>query len=594
MKRFISILLVLVLVFSLTACGQNTNTGNEKPAGEEPANETPDTETEAGLKFTPGKYTASAMGMKGDVTVEVEVDETSIKSVKVVDNVDTKGIADAAIEVIPAKIVEGQTLAVDTVSGATMTSFGILRAAEAALKDAGADVSLLKVKTDKKELSAGPAQDYDVVIVGSGASGLSAAIQLTKDSDLKVLVLEKLAYPGGSSRVCGGGIWAIGGSVINKNVGVDYTADEYIEFMETLGGTTLNRDLMRNIHKVSAETFDYLVEKGLPVNVTNKSLGHPASNFPVAWSNVNSTVKYNEGYGGKSIMDFIYELALENGAEVRLNSKVTSLVVENGSVKGVNVEGLDSKYTVNAKKVVLATGGFTRNVEMIKELAPDYASVFAFTGAGSTGDGITMTRDLDTVIVGEGMMGLTGYNPNYGYYGAEGAIARKGQIYINKDGKQFGAEKAFYGETLALFNNQTDHMAYAICDQNNSDVEGFENGVKAGIVTKADTIEELATKLDVDKDAMIQTVKENGLEYGPYYAMEVRPLFIGSIPGLKVTENTEVVNSKGEVIPNLYAVGELTFGNTFNDYYPSSGTGMGTSIYTGAIAARHIVAQLSK
>ena len=148
-----------------------------------------------------------------------------------------------------------------------------------------------------------------------------------------------------------------------------------------------------------------------------------------------------------------------------------------------------------------------------------------------------MTKELDTVIVGEGMMGLTGYNPNYGYYGAEGAIARKGQIYINKEGKQFGAEKAFYGETLALFNNQTDHMAYGICDQSNSDVEGFENGVNLGIVKKADTIEELASQLDVDADAMIQTVKENGIENGPYYAIEVRPLFIGSIPGLKVTEN---------------------------------------------------------
>lgn len=592
MKKFISILLAVILVFGITACTQNASTGNEEPA--EVIEETFDTETEEGLKFTPGKYQASAMGMRGDIKVEVEVDANSIKSVKVVDNVDTKGIADTALEVIPGKIVEGQTLAVDTVSGATMTSYGILRAAEAALKDAGADLSLLKVKADKEELKEGPIEEYDVVVVGSGASGLSAAIELTKEGSLKVLVLEKLAYPGGSSRVCGGGIWAIGDSIINKNVEVDYIADEYIEFMETLGETTLNRDLMKNIHKVSAETFDYLIERGLPVNTTNKSLGHPQSNFPVAWANINSTVKYNEGYGGKAIMDSIFEIAQENGAEVRLNSKVTSLVVEDGSVKGVKVEGLDSKYTVNAKKVILATGGFTRNIDLIKELAPEFAPVFAFTGAGSTGDGITLTKDLDTVIVGEGMMGLTGYNPNYGYYGAEGAIARKGQIYINKEGKQFGAEKAFYGQTLALFNNQTDHMAYAICDQNNSDVEGFENGVKAGLVTKADTIEELASKLDVDADAMIETVKENGLENAPYYAMEVRPLFIGSIPGLKVSENTEVVNSKNEVIPNLYAVGELTFGNTFNNYYPSSGTGMGTSVYTGAIAAKHIVEQLAK
>ncbi len=585
MKRLISFLLVLTLIFCITGCTQNSNVSE---------NQTPAEVVEKAAKFTPGKYKASAMGMRGDLTVEVEVDDNSIKAVNVVDNVDTKGIADAAIETIPNKIVEGQTLKVDTVSGATMTSLAILRAAEEALADAGADVSLLKTASEKKVLKDGPSEEYDVVIVGSGASGMSAAIQLARQEGLKVLVLEKLAYPGGSSRVCGGGIWAIGDSILNKNVGVDYSADEYIEFMEKLGETTLNKELMNNIHEISAETFDYLIENGLTVNVENKSLGHPLSKLPVAWAGINSTVKYNEGYGGKEIMDAMFEIAKENGAELRLNSKVTSLVVNDGAVKGVNVEDLDNKYTVNAKKVILATGGFTRNIDLIKELEPEYASVFAFTGAGSTGDGFTMTKELDTVIVGEGMMGLTGYNPNYGYYGAEGAIARKGQIYINKEGKQFGAEKTFYGETLALFNNQTDHMAYAICDQSNSDVEGFENGVKLGIVKKADTIEELASQLDVDADAMLQTVKENGLEKAPYYAMEVKPLFIGSIPGLKVTENTEVVNSKDEVIPNLYAIGELTFGNTFNKFYPSSGTGMGVSVYTGAIAAKHIVEQLAE
>lgn len=583
-KRITSILLSFVFIMSiLWGCAAPVSNENLKEAADEKV-----------VKFTPGKYTASAMGMRGDLTVEVEVDDTSIKTVNVVDNVDTKGIADVAIEIISNKIVEGQTLKVDTVSGATMTSLAILRATEEALVDAGADVSLLKVASDKKALKDGSIEEYDVVIVGSGASGMSAAIQLSRQEGLKVLVLEKLAYPGGSSRVSGGGIWAIGDSILNKNVGVDYTTDEYIEFMEKSGEATLNRELMENIYDISAETFDYLIENGLTVNIENKSLGHPSSKFPVAWASINSTVKYNESYGGKEIMDAIFRIAEENGAELRLNSKVTSLVVNDGAVKGVNVEDLDSKYTVNAKKVILATGGFTRNADLIKELEPEYSSVFAFTGAGSTGDGFTMTKELDTVIVGDGMMGLTGYNPNYGYYGAEGAIARKGQIYINKEGKQFGAEETFYGETLALFNKQTDHMAYAICDQSNSDIEGFENGVKVGIVKKADTIEELASQLNVDANAMIQTVKENGLEKAPYYAMEVKPLFIGSIPGLKVTENTEVVNSKDEVIPNLYAIGELTFGNTFNKYYPSSGTGMAVSVYTGAIAAKHIAGELAE
>ena len=125
----------------------------------------------------------------------------------------------------------------------------------------------------------------------------------------------------------------------------------------------------------------------------------------MAWASINSTVKYNESYGGKEIMDAMFKIAEENGAELRLNSKVTSLVIDNGMVKGVNVEDLDSKYAVNAKKVILATGGFTRNIDLIKELEPEYASVFAFTGARSTGDGLTMTKELDTVIVGDGMHG---------------------------------------------------------------------------------------------------------------------------------------------------------------------------------------------
>ena len=526
--------------------------------------------------------------MRGDITVEVEVDDNSILSVDVVDHNDTEGIAEAAIDVIPEAIVSGQTLNVDVVSGATMTSYGILRAAEEAIKESGVDVALLKVAVEKAELVEGSEEEYDVVIVGSGASGISAAIRLGREENLNILVLEKLAYPGGSSRVCGGGIWAIGGSVLNENVDVDSSADEYIEFMETSGGAALNRDLMRRIHGVSAETFDYLIDQGLTVNVENKSLGHPDSQLPVAWSSYNATAKYNEGYGGKEIMDLMIDVALNNGAEIRVNSKVTSLVVEEGAVTGVEVEDSEKRYTVNAKKVILATGGFTRNAELINELAPEFASVFAFTGGGSQGDGITMTRDLDTVIVGEGMMGLMGYNPNYGYYGPEGAIARIGQMYINKEGVQFGVESAFYAQRLRLLNNQTDHMAYAISDQENRDVEGLENGVAKGLVKKADTIEELAAQLDVDAEAMIATAMENGLEAGPFYAMEVRPLFIGSIPGLKVTENTEVVNSNDEVIPNLYAVGELIFGNTFNDYYPASGTGMGVSVYSGAIAGEHI------
>lgn len=572
MRKTFIFILVFLLVFHLAALSETNSTMM----------------AEKNVEIS-GTFTGEAMGMRSIITVKVKLENGNIQDVKVTNQSDTEGIANTALEVIPNKIVEKQSIKLDAATGATMTSIGILNATKDALEKAGVSVKNFQIEPEKIEKKEGATEDYDVVIIGSGASGISAAIKLAQEKDLKVVVLEKLAYPGGSSRVCGGGIWALGGSVLNESVNVDSTADEYISFMEQSGGVKLNRELMKKIHDISAETFDYLYKNGLEVGIERKSLGHPDSKLPVAWSPVNSETKYNMSYGGKGIMDSIFNIAKKNQVELRLNSKVTELLVKDGAVIGVKVETPEYLYNINAKKVVLATGGFTRNLELIKTYAPDMANVFAFTGAGSTGDGINLTKNLDTVIVGEGMMGLTGYNPNFGYYGQEGAISRTHQLYLNKEGKQFGAEKAFYGQTLKLFNDQTDHMAYGFSDQNNKDVEGYEEGVRLGIVSKAETLEDLMKQLDINAGAAIETAQSQGLMSGPFYAMKVRPLFIGSIPGLKVTENTEVVNTQDEVIPNLYAVGELIFGNHFNSYYPSSGTGMGTSLYTGAIAADHII-----
>ena len=548
--------------------------------GSAPASQS--TASEQAVKMTPGTYQGTAAGMRGDLTVSVTVDETSLLSVEVTDTVDTPVISDAAIDTLPAQIVEQQNIQVDNVSGATMTSLGIKNAVANAIEQAGGDPAAFKKTAEPAVKTEGETQNYDVVVVGAGMSGMSAAIEIARNSDASVLVLEKEAYTGGSSRVCGGGIWAVN-SELNQEIGQDSTLEQYIDFMKMRGETdTLDTGLMTNIYNKSGDVIEYYYENGLPVSLESWSLGHPDSQLPVLWAENNNDTSWETGESG--VFDAVQNIAEKLGVEIRLNSKVTELVQTDGAVSGVQVEDATSTYQINAKQVILATGGFTRNRDMVAELAPGYENAFAFTGAGSTGDGITLTQDLDTVLVGDGMMGLYGLNMNTGYYGELGNLVWLRNLCVNAEGKTFGMESAFYGDTLKLLLDQTGSCAYGIFDSTTEVTDRLEKAVEAGLAFRYDTLEELAADKNIDAAALAQTAQENGLADGPYYCIVIRPLFIGSIPGLDVDENCRVLTSTGEPIEGLLACGELVFGNVFNRAYPASGTGMATSAYTGAIA----------
>lgn len=532
-------------------------------------------------------YVAVEASMKGDITVFTTVSDGKIVSVQVLDDIDSPVIRDAAIEKVCAEVVECQSVNVDAASGATITSMAILSGVSDALEAAGLDAADFQAEQPAVELAQGEAEEADVVVVGAGMSGLAAAIEAAR-SGAKVVVLEKLAYIGGSTRVCGGGLWAMGSSV-NERAGQDCSLEDYVQFMSDWSAPTeLNTDLLANIREVSGATFDYLYDWGLPVAASSWTLGNPEAQLPCFWSTAGIGTAWETGNSG--VADFMCTRAKQDGAEVRLLSRVSGLVVEDGKVTGVKVEDAEKAYEIHAPKVILCSGGFTRNADLIEKYAPEYADAFAFTGAGCTGDGLTMTEELGVQVVGTGMMGLFGVNPGLGYYGKYGNLVWQTVVTVNAEGETFGMEEAFYGKTLKLLLDQTDACGYGIADATSACADRFEEAVEAGYVRKYDTVEDLAAGEGIDADVCVKTVADAGLAQAPFYCITKRPLFIGSIPGLKVSANCEVLGSDDAPIEGLYAAGELIFGNVFNNAYPCSGTGVGTSCYSGTVAAKAALA----
>ena len=538
-----------------------------------------------------GTFRGTAQGMRAPIVVDVTLEKGEIKDVTVVQNEDSPVISDAAVNSVPQRICAQQNIEVDKVSGATITSFAIKAAVANALTEAGAVLGPYKKGSDvvKKEEKK-TAEDFDVVIVGGGLAGVSAAIEFARNSNLSVVVLEKEAYTGGSARVCGGGMWVVN-SEMNKKVKLDSTKEELIAFYEKRSkGAPLNKKLIANIYDKSAYVFDYFLEGGLPVSEERWYLAHPDSKLPVLDSLNNN--KYPWETGDSGLFHAVEKIAEGLGVKIRLNSKVTELVTEGGAVTGVKVEDETSKYTLNAKKVILASGGFSRNSELIKKYAPDYTAAFPFTCAGSTGDGFILTENLGVQIVGNGMMGLSGTNPSYGYYGQIGSLVFAAKAIVNKEGKDFGLKKAFYADGLKLIIDQTDSMSIGIYESTEKTAERLEKALEAGVAKKFDTLEALASSYGIDEAEFKRTAETKDIKTGPFYGIVIKPLLIGSIPGIKVDENCRVLDAQNQAIKNLFACGELIFGNVFSGAYVSSGSGVGISAYTGAIAADAVIEEL--
>ena len=549
--------------------------------------------------MTPGTYTAEAEGFHGTIKLEVTVDAEAITGIEVVEHSETAGIGEAALPVLVESVLEHQTTGVDSVAGATVTSEAFKAALTDALTQAGADMDKMSQPVEADELEA-VTMEADGVVVGAGAAGLSAGLKAVQDGK-NVIILEKMGVIGGASAMAGSGTMATG-STWQKEDGYEDSPEQLVEDMMENGHNKNDRATVELFANTIGEAFDWLVDEN-GAAVPYQRSGEPTRSY--------------SGVGrGAGVCQSLCDKFLAEGGTLLLNTPATALIINDGAVTGVMAEGEGKAYTINAKAVVLASGGYGAN----DELVPDEYKAFVYAGhAGAEGDAIAMVEPLDADLIN---MDLINTQPNsmilpsgLGQYcnpGVSRAYAAGG-FMVNQDGERFFNEQANAWDLMQAM--KANDAQYLIMDQ--AAFDGFNAGMTGSkiytmedvetwladdyegqpVMRTAATLEELADKLGIPADALSASAQafneaaasgsadEFGRtpaaaqsEEGPYYALEMHIRYYASLGGLHINDGMQVLNTQQEAIPGLYAAGEVV-GGLEGDVY------MGGTLFGWAIAS---------
>ena len=573
--------------------------------------------------YTAGTYTAEAAGNNAPVKVSVTVSADAITEVVVTDHAETAGLSDAPIKNIPEEIVKYQSLAVDTISGATNTSVAILAAAEAAIAQAGGDVEALKavqiVKAPVEDVEA----TYDVVVLGGGGAGLTAAITAAQNG-AKVVLVEKTAALGGNTLIAGQGFNAADPerqSKMTMNETLRKELESYLELdpadFGEFGGVL--ETVKGQIKEYLASGENYLFDS-VELHMLHNYMGGKRTGLDgtviepdlaltrVFAENALDSLKWIESIGGGwndqtstilgamwprshglstgNVIPTLEASAIEAGVEILYNTAANELIVADGKVagaKGVTKDGANVTLYAN-KGVILATGGFSANAPMVVKYNnywPGLSDTMPSTNAPSlSGDGILMAEAIGADLAGMGYAQLMpSSHPVDGslFSGIWGSAET--QLFINKEGKRYVNEYAERDVLSKAALEQTDGIFYIICDKDiaeTSDVAGME---AKGNVVSANTLEELAEKLGIPADTFVAEVERYNsfclsgvdadfgkplfgqpIDEAPFVATPRSPSLHHTMGGVKIDTETHVISTEGEIIPGLYAAGEVCGG----------------------------------
>lgn len=520
----------------------------------------------AAVSYTPGTYEGEAIGRNGPVKVQVTVAKDRIESIRVVSHNESAGLSDAPINTLPKTIVDKQSLAVDVFSGATFSSKAVIGAVENALKKATKDIKPLLIAPAVTAAVKPPKDEtVDVLVVGSGISGMVAGITAAEKGS-NVLIIEKQGMLGaGDSMNISTGITA-GGSRLIKQLGIENaTAKDYADFLVKQAAAKkvpINEKNVRTYAMRGGELVDWLMDLGVPFGRFQKD----------KWFHITK----DGSAPGPHIVRALSKKIADDNINYRLNSQVVDLLMKDGKVVGATVKTGSGSYKVNAKAVVMATGGFSASHELVKKWAPEWVGRPTTGAVSLTGDGILMAQK-----VGAQTVAMQEIKANYLCHpltardGVSLTAITPYNILINHEGKRFVDEgHASINFKSRAMMKQTGHEAYAIVDQTAMDnLKLMRNYAAAGYFVKANTVEELASKLKVDQKAFIKTMKDymaacqagkdpefnRRIQYpiakAPFYAALVTPSMQSTYGGIKTDEKAQALNADNKPIAGLYAAG---------------------------------------
>ena len=565
--------------------------------------------------FTAGTYTVTVAGHNGNVTLDVTFSDSAITAITVGEHKETASISDAALTTLSQAIIDNQSLAVDTVSGATVTSNAVIAAVTEAVKLAGGDPAEMQTKVEKAVSTETVELTADVVVVGAGAAGMTSALNLAQKG-YNVLLLEKMSFPGGATVTAGGGL-AVCDTAELREMGEHTDPEVLFTYLGTNGDGMNDVELSRIYAYEVGDAVDFLRSAGVTINYANSS-GHTNPAY----------ARHAMAGGGSGFIATMNEIIAQyDNINLMLSTEAKKLTVdENGVVTGLTAVAADgTTYTVNAKAVVLATGTYSASAAIVGEnfcegtlnTAPVYL----------TGDGIMMATAVGAAVNHLEWVEVNPYGiPTAEFSGVSinntASIISAGAIIVNQYGQRvMDEEAASTDKQIEVYKAQDNHAVYLVMNQAAFDTMREKGGTSAWgsvsyvpedidawlaadslypIFVKGETAAEAAAAAGIDADALAATIAAyndmaaagvdtefgranmTSLE-GTCYIVELRLRHAKTLGGLAANANLQMIRVDGTAIEGLYGAGELVSG--------AQGT-TETGMLTWAVTSGYYVAEM--
>ena len=580
MKRLVSPLFLLLLLFA-ASCSHNDG---------------PEPETHV---LMDGVWVGSGEGRGGTIIASVEVKDHAVSQVTIVSQSESS-FAQETINTLVERAVGREDLLnpeVDAISGATLTSNGVIGAINMALLEAKGE------RADKKMVYSDGS--CDIVIVGAGGAGLSAAVAAAESGAGSIIVLEKRGIIGGNTNYSTGGINAAETDT-QKSLGIEDSKQLF--FDDTMrGGKDENfPELVWIFVEHAPGTINWLIGKGADLSDVGLMGG----------SSVKRTHRPKGGTAiGPHLMKVLKTASADENIEIRTSNTVLGLTSSGSTVTGVQVQNADgSTYKLKAKAVIISTGGFGANLEMVEEYQPWLHGFATLNHPGATGDAFGWVTALGGATVQMENIQIHPTAEAENHILITEAVRGNGAILVNREAKRFVNEMETRDVVSAAILRQTSGDAYLIFDQEvRKSLASIETYANQHLLKEGSTLSELADaaglplealeatmiryaaqqKAGVDEDfGRSATEMTAALQTPPFYAVRVKPAIHHTMGGLRVNTGTQVLKADGTPIPGLYAAGEVTGG--LHGANRLGGNGVADIVVNGKLAGEAAASYVKK